>query len=147
MSNSRTTSRSASPGWLAAVALRAHSCGHWQRWQIWKLRGGRPHYRTGDEECGAIVCYTDNSSSSIGDSSIEELAKSMKLQYNSISSFLTASLLKVIDSKTHTMILTTSQLQRQRNLNLTIQIGSVRQETYSVERVLGLQLHHNLKFR
>ena len=30
----------------------------------------RPHYRTGDEECGALVCYADDSSSSISDPSI-----------------------------------------------------------------------------
>ena len=98
----------------------------------------RPHYRTGDEECGALVCYADDSSSSISDSSIEELATSMKLQYSSISSFLTASLLKVNDSKTHTMLLTTAQLRRQRNLNMTVEIGSVRQKTSPVERLLGL---------
>ena len=107
----------------------------------------RPHYRTGDEECGALVCYADDSSSSISDPSIEELATSMKLQYSSISSFLTASLLKVNDSKTHTMLLTTSQLRRQRNLNMTVEIGSVRQKTSPVERLLGLQLHQDLKFR
>ena len=107
----------------------------------------RPYYRTGDTECGAIVCYADDSSSSISDSSMEELATSMKLQYSSIFSFLTASLLKVNDSKTHTMLLTTSQLRRQRNLNLTVKIGSVTQQTSPVERLLGLQLHQNLKFR
>ena len=71
----------------------------------------------------------------------------MKLQYSSIISFLTASLLKVNDSKTHTMLLTTSQLRRQRNLNLTVKIGSVTQQSSPVERLLGLQLHQNLKFR
>ena len=45
------------------------------------------------------------------------------------------------------MLLTTSQLRRQRNLNLTVQIGSVNQKTSPVERLLGLQLHQNLKFR
>ena len=119
------------PGQLAALAE-----------QPW-----RPHYRTGDEECGALVCYADDSSSSNSDSNLEELATSMKLQYSSISSFLTASLLKVNDSKTHTMLLTTSQLRRQRNLSLTVQIGSVNQKTSPVERLLGLQLHQNLKFR
>ena len=107
----------------------------------------RPNYKMGDEECGAIVCYADDSSSNISDSCLEELALSMKLQYSSISSFLTASFFKVNDSKTHTMLLTTSQLRRQRNLNLTVQIGSVSQKTSPVERLLGLQLHQNLKFR
>ena len=32
----------------------------------------RPHYRSGDEESGAIVCYADNSSSSNGDLNLEE---------------------------------------------------------------------------
>ena len=94
-----------------------------------------------------VPMYADDSSSSISDPNIEELATSMKLQYSSISSFLTASLLKVNDSKTHTMLLTTAQLRRQRNLNMTVEIGSVRQKTSPVERLLGLQLHQNLKFR
>ena len=45
------------------------------------------------------------------------------------------------------MLLTTAQLRRQRNLNMTVEIGSVRQKTSPVERLLGLQLHQNLKFR
>ena len=64
-----------------------------------------------------------------------------------MASFLTSSRLQANDSKTHTMLLTTSQLRRSQNLSLTVEIGSVRQKNSQVERLLGLQLHDNLKFR
>lgn len=71
----------------------------------------------------------------------------MKLQYSAVASFLTSSRLQVNDSKTHTMLLTTSQLRKSQNLSLTVKIGSVDQETSQVERLLGLQVHENLKFK
>ena len=71
----------------------------------------------------------------------------MKLQYDAVASFLTSSLLQVNDSKTHTMLLATSQLRKSQNLSLTVEIGSVNQKTSQVERLLGLQVHENFKFR
>ena len=71
----------------------------------------------------------------------------MKMQYSVVASFLTSSRLQVNDSKTHTMLLTTAQLRKSQNLSTTVEIGSVQQETSQVERLLGLQVHENLKFR
>ena len=71
----------------------------------------------------------------------------MKLQYSAVASFLTSSLLQVNDSKTHTMLLTTAQMRKSQNLSLSVEIGSVKQKTSQVERLLGLQVHENLKFR
>ena len=45
------------------------------------------------------------------------------------------------------MLLTTAQLRKSQNLSLTVEIGSVQQETSHVERLLGLQVHENMKFR
>ena len=71
----------------------------------------------------------------------------METQYNATASFLTSSRLQVNDGKTHTMLLTTSQNRRLNNPSLTVTIGEVQQKSSSVERLLGLQLHENLKFR
>ena len=71
----------------------------------------------------------------------------MELQYSATASFLTSSLLQVNASKTHTMLLTTSQNRRQNNPSLTVTFGTTQQNTSSVERILGLYLHENLKFR
>ena len=91
--------------------------------------------------------YADDSSSSSSDCDILELAMSVKLQYDTVASFLTSLLFQVNDTKTHTMLLTTSQLRRSQNLSLTVKIGSVIQKTSPVERLLGHQVHENLKFK
>ena len=101
----------------------------------------------GDSDCGSVVCYADDSSESVSDSNLEELKVSMETQYNATASFLTSSRLQVNDGKTHTMLLTTSQNRRLNNLNLTVTVGAVQKQSSTVERLLGLQLHENLKFR
>ena len=74
-----------------------------------------PKYRLGDSECGSLACYADDSSGSVTDPDIEELKVSMSHQYESLYNFLSSSLLQVNDSKTHPMLLTTSQMRRSRN--------------------------------
>ena len=96
--------------------------------------------------CGGIVSYADDSSCSISSSSHEDLPVKVGQIYNNVSDFLTANLLKVNDSKTHTMILTTSQLRKSREIDVQVQIGETLQATSRVETLLGLHLDHNLKF-
>ena len=107
----------------------------------------QPPYRTGDSECGALVCFADDSSESVSDQNIEELKNSMEMQYAASSSFLTSSMLQVNGDKTHAMLLTTAQNRRLNNLDLTVNFGNDLQRSSNVERLLGLQLHENLKFR
>ena len=120
-----------------------------QSWQPGQLAAPHwyPAFRMGDVECGMLVNYADDSSSSSADCDVTELATTMKLQYRAVASFLTSSLLQVNDSKTHTMLLTTAQMRKSQNISLTVEIGSIQQKTSQVERLLGLQLHENLKFR
>ena len=92
----------------------------------------KPQYRLGDTECGALACYADDSSGSVTDSDMEELKVSMSNQYQAVYEFLSSSLLQVNDSKTHPMVLTTAQMRRSRNLSLTVNIGTVQQETNKV---------------
>ena len=51
------------------------------------------------------------------------------------------------DSKTHMMILTTSQMRRSQEISVQVQVGMDLQETSKVEKLLGLQLHEGLKFQ
>ena len=71
----------------------------------------------------------------------------MEQQYAASASFLTSSMLKANDDKTHAMLLTTSQFRRLHNLSLTVNFGNEQQTGTKVERLLGLYLHHDLKFR
>ena len=96
--------------------------------------------------CGGIVSYADDSSCSITSQNHEDLPPMVEHVYNLVASFLTANLLKVNDSKTHTMILTTSQLRKSRDIHVQIQIGDSVQDTSEVEKLLGLHLDQDLKF-
>ena len=106
----------------------------------------RPLYKTGDSECGTLVCFADDSSESVSDRNMDELKRSMEEQYAASASFLTSSLLQVNGDKTHAMLLTTSQNRRLNNLNLSVNFGNDQQTGSKVERLLGLQLHENMKF-
>ena len=106
-----------------------------------------PLYSTGDSECGSFVCYADDGSGSVSDFDIDELKHSMEQKYASAAAFLTSSLLQVNGDKTHAMLLTTAQFRRLNNLNLTVNFGNNVQNGSKVERLLGLMLHQDLKFR
>jgi hypothetical protein len=71
-----------------------------QGWQPGQLAAAqwKPAFRMGDVECGGLVNYADDSSSSTSDCDVGELGTSMKLQYSAVSSFLTSSLIQVNDS-------------------------------------------------
>ena len=71
----------------------------------------------------------------------------MEQQYASVAGFLTSSMLQVNSDKTHAMLLTTSQFRRLNNLTLTVNYGNFTQKSSKVERMLGLYLHENMKFR
>ena len=120
-----------------------------QSWQPGQLPATQwhPNFRMGDSECGALANYADDLLASASDCDVTELATTMKHQYNAVASFLTSSCLQVNDSKTHIMLLTTAKMRKSRNISLTVEIGTVKQKTSEVERLLGLQLHQNLKFR
>ena len=63
-----------------------------------------------------------------------------------MASFLTSSKLKVNDDKTHTMLLSTSQMRRSRDLGMVVAIGSELSQPSEVEKLLGVQVHQNMKW-
>ena len=55
--------------------------------------------------------------------------------------------MKVNDDRTHTIVLTTSQLRRKRrNMNILVEIGGELSEPSEVERLLGAQVHMDMKW-
>ena len=51
-----------------------------------------------------------------------------------------------MEIKTHAILLTTAQFRRLNQPDLTVNFGNDEQRSSNVERLLGLQLHENLKF-
>ena len=98
--------------------------------------------------CGSIVTYyADDSSFTSTCSDPNELAGRLSEKYTQIAEYLSSNRLKVNDSKTHMMILTTSQMRRSQEISVQVQVGMDLQETSKVEKLLGLQLHEGLKFQ
>ena len=106
-----------------------------------------PNISTNCRTCGEIVNYADDSSYTATNRDPEVLSQKLGDKYNAVSEFLTANKLKVNDTKTHTMMLTTSQLRRSRGIDVRVQVGTENQELSQVERLLGLQVNQSLKFQ
>ena len=79
-----------------------------------ELVKGGPDMGTGCWECGSLVCYADDSTYSTSDPDPEVLATKLSETYKIMADFLGSNCLKVNDDKTHTLVMTTSQLRRWR---------------------------------
>ena len=102
----------------------------------------RPVMSTGCMECGSLVCYADDSTYCTSDPDPQVLSTKLSDQYSTLANFLGANCLKVNDDRTHTIVLTTSQLRRKRrNMNILVEIGGELSEPSEVERLLGAQVH------
>ena len=117
------------------------------QFRIFMRMSGNPRTNFECKACGGIVNYADDPSYTATCSDQQELAATLSSKYTVISEYLSANKLKVNDSKTHMMILTTSQLRRSQDINVQVQVGIGVQELCGVERLLGLQLHERLKFQ
>ena len=107
----------------------------------------RPVMSTGCWQCGSLVCYADDSTYCTLDPDPQNLSRKLGEQYSRLAKFLGANRLKVNDDKTHTLVLTTSQLRRKRaNMNILVEIGGELSEPSEVERLLGAQVHMNMKW-
>ena len=99
------------------------------------------------QTCGGIVNYADDSSYTASCSDPQELCNKLSEKYLVLAEYLAANRLKVNDSKTHVMILTTSQRRKSQDLDVQVQVGAKLQTTSESEKLLGLQLHEGLKFQ
>ena len=113
-------------------------CGEEQPW--------KPRINQKCKECGSIATYADDSTYSTSAATTELLAEKISQKYNVMANFLTSSKLKVNDDKTHTMLLSTSQMRRSRDLEMVVAIGSEISKPSEVEKLLGIQVHQNMKW-
>ena len=95
----------------------------------------KPRINQKCKQCGSIITYAT-----------ELLAEKISQKYDLMASFLTSSKLKVNDDKTHTMLLSTSQMRRSRDLGMVVAIGSELSQPSEVEKLLGVQVHQNMKW-
>ena len=98
------------------------------------------------KQCGSIATYADDSTYSTSKATTELLSEKISQKYDMMASCLTSSKLKVNDDKTHTMLLSTSQMRRSRDLEMVVAIGSELSQPSEVEKLLGIQVHQNMKW-
>ena len=78
----------------------------------------------------------------------EELSAKLSEKYKVLADFLTSNKLKVNDEKTHLLVLTTSQKRRHIDTNrITINTPTATIAPSSVERLLGVQVHQDMKWK
>ena len=63
-----------------------------------------------------------------------------------MANFLSSSKLKVNDDKTHSLLLTTAQMCRRRNISVEVTIGTEENTPSEVEKLLGIHIDQNLKW-
>ena len=105
-------------------------------------------FSTQCQECGGVCCYADDSTYSVQGSDPEELSAKLTQKYAVLADFLTANKLKVNDEKTHLLVMSTRQKRWHRDTT-TIHINTPTAiiGPSSVERLLGAQVHHDMKWK
>ena len=106
----------------------------------------RINLHTSCKACGSTVIYADDSTYSTSKSEPQPLATELSEKYSVMSKYLSSSGLKVNDDKTHTMILSTSQMRRCRDLTILVRTGEELAAPSEVERLLGVNVHQDMKW-
>ena len=94
-----------------------------------------------------MTCFADDSTFTCRSKEVREVSRQLSLSYTAIANYLTAWRLKVNDDKTHVMLLTTSQNRKRKNIKMSVMTGQTEQETSEVEKLLGMHVHQDLKFK
>ena len=100
------------------------------------------------QECGGVCCYTDDSTHTATGSDPAELSAKLTNKYNVLADLLTANKLKVNDDKTP--LLTMSTRQKRCHLDtstMTIDTPTATITPSTVERLLGAQVHQNMRWK
>ena len=99
------------------------------------------------QECGGLCCYADDSTITATGSNPAELTDKLTKKYNVVADFLTDNKLKVNDDKTHLLVMTTRQKRRHVDTTTTsIHTTSETVTPTSTERLLGAEIHHDMKW-
>ena len=100
------------------------------------------------QECGGICCYADDSTYTTAGSDPAELSEKLSHKYSVIADFLTLNKLKVNDDKTHLLVMSTRQKRVHRDTsNVTINTPSATITPSEVERLLGAQVHQDMRWK
>ena len=100
------------------------------------------------QECGGMCCYADDSTIAMTGKTPEQLTDKLTNKYNTVADFLTDNKLKVNDDKTHLMVMTTRQ--KRRHVDTSTNVINTPSEIItpsSTERLLGAEVHHDLRWR
>ena len=99
-------------------------------------------------ERGGVCCYTDDSIYTATGDNPQELSDKLSHKYTVLAEFLTASKLKVNDDKTHLLVMSTRQKRRHRDTSsITITTPTAIITPSTVERLLGAQVHHDMRWK
>ena len=100
------------------------------------------------QECGGVCCYADDSTYTAVGSDTVELSLKLTNKYAVLADFLTANKLKVNDDKTHLLIMSTRQKRYHRDTStITISTPTATITPSAVERLLGAQVHQDMRWR
>ena len=105
-----------------------------------------PNLNKDCKKCGAICFYADDSTYSTSEADPDRLAQKISSKYTVMANFLSSSKLKVNDDKTHSLLLTTAQMRRRRNISVEVTIGTEENTPSDVEKLLGIHIDQNLKW-
>ena len=99
------------------------------------------------QECGGVCCYADDSTYTVVGKDPQELSDALSRKYKVMAEFLTDNKLKVNDEKTHLLVMTTRQKRRFIDTDsVQIQTPSAIIKPSSVERLLGAQVHQDMRW-
>ena len=100
------------------------------------------------QACGGLCCYADDSTYTVRAKDPEQLTEILTKKYGVMADFLTDNKLKVNDDKTHLLVMTTMQKRRTVDTNATrIVTPSSTVEPSSTERLLGAEIHHDMRWK
>ena len=98
-------------------------------------------------ECGGVCCYADDSTFTVREKDPGKLSEKLSQKYKVMADFLTDNKLKVNDDKSHLLVMTTRQKRRTVDTNnVKIQTASATISPSPVERLLGAQVHQDMRW-
>ena len=104
------------------------------------------HFNTQCYQCGGLCCYADDSTFSVANTSPVQLSATLSSAYCDLATYLTDNRLKVNDEKTHLLVMTTDQKRRITQLDVVIQTPTEEIKPTTTEKLLGVNIHQNLKW-
>ena len=100
------------------------------------------------QECGGVCCYADDSTYTVVGRDSQELSDKLTHKYSVLADFLSDNMLKVNDEKTHLIVMSTKQKRKHRYTNnIRINTPTAVIAPSEGERLLGVQIHQDMKWR